>query len=232
MEIRSFLPTNGKPVSPQRILVGFKWIISISATALILGCNQPSSDGSEISNSETGNPTQEITEGLKVESDDPVIVSELKAVPIAGKNIDTSGSIKSRLSFEEKIVTVNKQYLLDNFATARRVVPTQWGDLPSYSTEYLAQFSPLRKQHRVDPPLPPATDLFLEARWWAIFDFNGDNISDWVGLRIDNNNPSVMSLVCICTIAQTNGNIILHVLIATPTAESQTAALLPGQRQN
>ena len=202
-----------------------KWIFPIIAAMPIAACNFPPPSAPQNSASPSAQPAQDDGLILKVQPDN-LVVAELQAVPVTRKHRDEPAGVKSRLSFEKSIVTLSGQDLLSDFSPVRRVVPVQWGDLEPYSIEYLTQFSPTRPRDRIEPPRPPGTDLELESRWWAVFDFSGDNLSDWVGIRIEADDPRTIDLVCICTDPATDAKVILHESIPTPTDEPQSVVFL------
>lgn len=202
-----------------------KRIFPIIAILSIAGCSEPRPGEPQITPSESVQSDRAGRPTFNVDPDN-LVVAELKAVPVTRKHKGEPGSVKSRLSFEEKVVSLSGQDLLRDFTPLRSVVPVQWVDLETYSTEYLAQFSPTRPRDRIEPPLPPGTDLRLESRWWAVFDFNGDNVSDWIGLRVESDEPRTIDFVCICTLPATDGKIILHALMQTPANEARTVVFL------
>ena len=202
-----------------------RWVLTILLFCSTFGCNNPSVD--ELRDSETSSkePVQEI-QTITLRESDPLKVSKLTAVPITSDENDTSGGIKSKLSFKEKIVAVNRRDLLKSVALVKRVAPTHWDDLEQISTEYLIQFSPITAKDHVETSLIPGTDLNFESRWWAVFDFNGDNVADWIGLQISKQEQSTIDLVCVCTDAGLNESVVLHGIIQTSVDMEQAAFFL------
>lgn len=213
-----------------------RWMLTILLFCLNFGCSDPSVDGLSDSEAKLKEPVLE-TQAIIYRESNPLKVSNLTAVPIESVENDTSGSIKSRLSFKEKIVAVDRRDLLKSITLVKRVVPTHWDDLRQFSTEYLIQFSQITAKDNVETSLLPGTDLIFEDRWWAVFDFNGDNVSDWVGLQITKQEQSTIDFVCVCTTPGLNEKVILHSTISTSADMEQAAFFLgresvPGHMQH
>ena len=202
-------------------------IWTIVLLSLIVGCNKPSPDvpGSrETKSEESARNYQTIT----FRASSPPKVVKLTAVPVDSENIDAFSGIKARLSFKEKVVTVNPKDLLKDVDMIKRLKPTYWSDLPSYSTDYLIKYSTIKPQNRVEPSPTQSTSLNFEKRWWAVFDFNGDNMADWVGIQIINKWQFNMDLVCVCSKLDQEESIVLHRLIPV-AVERERAAFVLGR---
>lgn len=204
-----------------------RWILTIFLSCLTFGCNNPSVDELKDSDTNSKEHVQE-TQAITYRESNSLKVSKLIAVPVASDKNETSGGIKSRLSFKKKIVAVNQQDLLKNAALVKRVVPTHWDDLQQYSTEYLIQFSPITAKDHVETSLISGTNLNFEARWWAVFDFNGDNVADWVGFQITKQEQSTIDLVCVCTASGLDEHVVLHDIFST-SADMEQAAFFLGR---
>jgi len=202
-------------------------IWTIILPVLLVGCDKPYQDVSESRGTKSEESAQKYqTIGFRATSSAKVV--KLIAVPVEKNDINAFSGVKARLSYKEKVVTVNRKDLLKDVDMVKRLKPTFWSDLPSYSTDYLIKYSTIKPQNRVEPSPAQSTGLNFEKRWWAVFDFNGDNMADWVGIQIINKWQFNMDLVCVCSKLENEESIVLHRLVPI-TVERDRAAFVLGR---
>lgn len=128
-------------------------------------------------------------EQLDKENKRPNIVE--KSLLIQARKVDSdlsaaSKGIKATLAFKPQTFLIRQGSLTDRAVELYRIKPVKWSDLPAISTSYLSKFNSGDK-HK------------FEDRRWMILDFNGDSMSDWVGIQKVPNSRDVLDVVCVCT---------------------------------